>query len=299
MVSGHVQAPGKVKISKSKGNAPADPRDLVERHGADATRYWALSARLGTDYVYSDEDLASGRALCVKLWNAARLVASTLDGFDPRAPRTPPSRAVDRWILARARDTARQAAGYLDAFEFGLAKMAVEGYFRSDLCDNWLEMAKSRLYDRAPGAASERAAAQGVAYDALQAAVRMLGPFVPHVAEAVHQALFRAAEGVVSVARAPWPAAGRAPAPEATPQDGEGELAVAVLTLVRRWRSERKVSPGKAIPRARLTLSAQAAETFRSVEPDVRSAGRVEAIEVVPAPEPSVEPAFEVVEPPV
>ncbi|MGI8720771.1 MAG: valine--tRNA ligase, partial [Geodermatophilaceae bacterium] len=97
MISGHVQAPGKVKISKSKGNAPADPNELVAKHGADATRYWALSARLGTDYVYSEEDLASGRSLCVKLWNAARLVLSTLEGFDARAPRAE-GRGVDRWI---------------------------------------------------------------------------------------------------------------------------------------------------------------------------------------------------------
>jgi valyl-tRNA synthetase len=100
------------------------------------------------------------------------------------------------------------------------------------------------------------------------------------------------------VARAPWPERASAHVPPGEDRRGEGALAVAVLTLVRRWRSERKVSPGKAIPRARLTLAPDAADTFRSVEPDVRSAGRVEALEVLAASEPQAEPAFEVVEPP-
>jgi valyl-tRNA synthetase len=295
MISGHVQAPGKVKISKSKGNAPTDPNELVAKHGADAVRYWALSASLGMDYVYSEDDLTSGRALAVKLWNAARLVLSTLDGFDPGT--SGGERAVDRWIRRRLDETVRQVTGYLDEYEFGLAKKAAEAFFRADLCDNWLELAKGRLYDRTPARAAERAAAQRTAYDALYGALRLLAPFVPHVCEVVYQAGCRSREGVVSIGRAPWPEAA-SPAPAADEAPAAGDLAVRVLSLVRRWRSERKVSPGKAIPKARVTLSRAAVDAFRAVEPDVRSAGRLDVLELAASADAEAEPALEVLEAP-
>jgi valyl-tRNA synthetase len=44
MISGWMLAADRENISKSTGNAPTDPRTLLDKHGADAVRYWALSA---------------------------------------------------------------------------------------------------------------------------------------------------------------------------------------------------------------------------------------------------------------
>jgi valyl-tRNA synthetase len=280
MVSGHVQAPGKEKISKSKGNAPTDPNVLVEKHGADAVRYWALSAKLGNDYVFSEEDLAAGRRLCVKLWNAARLVLGHLAGYDPAGERAP-ARAVDRGIRERLDETAAEATRLLDGYEFGLAKQRVCDFFWGDLCDHWLEMVKDRLYDASPEAATTRRSAQATAHDVLWGTIRLLAPFVPHVAEAVHQERFRATEGIASVTRAPWPEG--APAPAEGSALPAWRVAVEALSGVRKWRSENKVSPAKPIPKARVRLPAAAAALWLEVEADVRSAGRVEAFEVAAA----------------
>ena len=295
MVSGLVLMAGE-KISKSKGNAPSDPNELIAKHGADAVRYWALSAKLGTDYPYSEEDLASGRRLCVKLWNAARLVLPHLAGRDPSAPQAP-GRTVDAGIRARLAWTVAEATDLLDAYEFGLAKKRVEEFFWGDLCDNWLEMAKDRLYDAAPERLAERRSAQAAAYDVLWTVIRLLAPFVPHVAEAVHQAHFRGAEGMASVTRAPWPSATR-PAAE-DPALLAWDAAVRSLAALRRWRSEHKVSPAKPIPRARLTLPAALHARWEEVARDVSAAARVTALEAVPGPEGLEEPSVEVLEAPV
>jgi valyl-tRNA synthetase len=277
MMSGHVQAPGKVKISKSKGNAPTDPRQMVEQHGADATRYWALSATLGSDYVYNEDDFKQGRRLCVKLWNAAKLAARHLEGFDRAGARATPQ-VVDTAIRARLAQAVHTASADLDRYEFGIAKGVAERFFWNDLCDNYLEMIKNRLYDEVPEAAAAREAARAGLYDVLQGVVRLLAPFVPHVCEAVHQALFREREGIVSVGRAPWPSA-EAPqgAEEALPA---WDAAVAVLTAVRRWRSEQRVSPGKPLARVRVRVAPATAAQAAPMEDAVRAAGRIGTLEV-------------------
>lgn len=295
MISGWVLAPDREKISKSKGNAPTDPRVLIEKHGADAVRYWALSAKLGTDYAFNEEDLASGRGLCVKLWNAAKLVLAHLADFDPAGPR-PAERPVDRGLRLRYARAAAEATELLDAYEFGLAKKRVEELFRGDLCDLWLEMAKDRFYDRTPEGAGSRRAAQATAYAVFYGVLRLLAPFVPHTVEALHQAHFRGTEGVASVTRAPWPAEERPAADD--PGLAAFDAAAVALSAVRRWRSEHKVSPAKAIPRARLTLPPAAFAVFAEVEADVRSAGKVAVLEAVRGPDGADAASIEVLEAP-
>jgi len=278
MISGHVQAPGKQKISKSKGNAPTDPNTLVDEHGADAVRYWALSATLGNDYVYSTEDLARGRALGVKLWNAARLARTHLAGWAPSPG--DPAQPVDRWMRARLAAGVKAVQADLDAYEFGTAKGKVEQLFWNDLCDNYLELVKGRLHDTSPAGATARRAAQAGLFDALSTIVRLLAPFVPHVAEVVWQALFAAPLGCPSVGRAPWPAP-----PPAWLDDtalAQGEAALALLVAVRRWRSEHKLSPGVPLAEAVLQVGSTHAPHVAAVADDVRAALRVARLVATP-----------------
>jgi valyl-tRNA synthetase len=295
MISGLMLDPNREKISKSKGNNPADPKLLLGRHGADALRYWALSARLGTDYPWNEEDMASGRRLAMKLWNASKLVLGHLADHDPAAPRV--LDPVDAGVLERLAATVADATELLDAYEFGLAKKRIEEFFWNDLCDNWLEMAKDRLYEQDPAKASARAGAQATAAALLRGTLRLLSPFVPHVVEAIHQAGLRERDGVPVLARAAWPTG---PRPTADgPHLLAWDTAVRALAAVRRWRSEHKVSPGKALGRVRFLLPDADAGRFPAVAGAVRSAGRVLAMETAGATAGATEVGVEVLEGPV
>lgn len=61
MLCGFVLAKKGEKISKSKNNAPSSPKELIKRHSADALRYWASSAKLGTDTMFSEEELKTSK----------------------------------------------------------------------------------------------------------------------------------------------------------------------------------------------------------------------------------------------
>ena len=60
-------------MSKSRGNV-VTPMHLIEQYGADAIRYWAAAARLGTDTAFDDKVLKVGKRLVTKLFNAGKFV---------------------------------------------------------------------------------------------------------------------------------------------------------------------------------------------------------------------------------
>ena len=77
-----IQAADGRRMSKSLGTG-VDPLDLIDRYGADATRYGLLKMCSTQDVRFAEGMLEEGRAFTNKLWNASRLV---LLGADPEAP---------------------------------------------------------------------------------------------------------------------------------------------------------------------------------------------------------------------
>ena len=68
-----VQAADGRRMSKSLGTG-IDPLELIERYGADATRYGLLKMSSTQDVRFAEGMIDEGRGLTNKLWNAGRLI---------------------------------------------------------------------------------------------------------------------------------------------------------------------------------------------------------------------------------
>ncbi|MET0851150.1 MAG: valine--tRNA ligase, partial [Candidatus Rokuibacteriota bacterium] len=226
-----------VKMSKTKGNV-ADPLDVMERFGTDAFRFTLASLAVsGVRDVRISEDRIEGyRNFANKLWNAARLVLSNLDGYDPRRARKGTPSVADRWIVSRLAATTTTVRKALDAYRFSDAASAVYQFLWHELCDWYLEMAKRSLYQTADPVA--RAVTQKTLVETLEATLRLLHPFMPFISEEIWQRLPHEGPTIVT---APFPKAAR----RATDPEAEAEMGavVAVVSAIRAIRSESRISP--------------------------------------------------------
>lgn len=273
LISGHALDPAGKKISKSKLKAAEDPTAMLDTYSADAVRYWATSVRTGGDTLLSDEVMRNGGRLVTKLWNAARLVLPHLDGYTPPVTPSADLTPLDRWLLARLQWVTERATANLDAYEFAAARAEVERFFWADLCDNYLEMVKFRLYgDKEDATSRGRSSARYALYHSLLSVLKLLAPYLPHVTETIYRAGFAETDGSLSVHVATWPLV--QPALMADDVEAFGEAALAVADQVRRWKAERQMSVGAEVARLDIRHPASLAEPLRAMETDLRSVTR-------------------------
>jgi len=178
------------RMSKSLGNG-VDPVELIDAHGADATRYGLLKMSSGQDVRFSTGPIEEGRKLSNKLWNASRLLLSA--GGDEAALR--PSSLEERWILARIDATRAGLEHDLAAFDFAHAVDRLYHLTFDDFCDWYLESIKPRLAE--PDV-------KATALAALERLLKLLHPVLPHVTEEIWSNLPARLSRLIV---APWPEA--------------------------------------------------------------------------------------------
>jgi valyl-tRNA synthetase len=273
-ISGWGLAPeGGGKISKSRGGTTIGPVEVMEKYSADAARYWAASTSLGKDSVISEEKIALGAKLVTKLWNVARFAERFIAGS--LAPARPAALTpADRWLLSRLQRLTQRVSELYRGYDHAAAKSEIESFFWQSLCDNYLELAKTRLYDEMH---PHRAGAVYTLRAALLTTITLFAPALPYVTEAIYQELFAAAEGAVSLHVASWPIADEALIDDAA--ERAGDALVTAARLARRYKSEANISLGAELSELCLATSDPALRAaLAESEADLRSVTRARRV---------------------
>jgi valyl-tRNA synthetase len=224
LVNGMVLGEDGFKMSKSRGNI-ISPEEIVAEHGADAFRQWAAAgAATGSDIMFSWNDVVAASRFQTKLWNIARFVLIQLGKrtFDREAP---PRILADRWLLAELSQACSEVTAAMDQYQFDRALKILREFSWNVLADNYIELAKARLY--AEG--QDRDGACRALRETLDALCRLLAPFAPHFAEEVFSRL-----GEESVHRQIWPRA----AWHDENALADGRLLVRLAAEIRRYKHE-------------------------------------------------------------
>ncbi len=244
MINGFVLDPKGNKMSKSKGNV-IDPLLQMEKYGADALRWWSASTKLGDDNPFQEKELVAGTRMITKLINAAKFASLHMD--NPK--RIPSLQLIDSWILSKLSEVVKESTESFKVYEFNRTKLLVEKFFWQDWCDNYLELAKDRLYNgiRTP---ESKISAQYTLYHGTLLLLKLLAPIMPHITEELYQAYFKKSDGEKSIHTSAWAS------PLLTDADASrvGEICVALVAQVRRAKSEKQLS--LKAPVSKLLISA-------------------------------------------
>lgn len=284
-LSGWILDPDHKKMSKSKGNVVV-PNEPIEKFGADAVRYWAASARLGTDAAYDIGQMKIGRRLAIKLLNATKFALSIGREDESHSVKTSDSVVwnpsdvtveLDRAVLARLADVIETATKALESYDHAKALETIETFFWQ-FCDDYIELSKNRAYGTARIAEGNNREKDilsartvlGLVSDAFS---RLLAPYIPFAAEEVYAWMH---EGGKSVHLASWPEADFYRRAAAGADPAMLDWAGRVLAMLRKIKSESKVSMKTPILSATISVESEGFEFAKSSLSDVCEAARAE-----------------------
>lgn len=171
------------RMSKSLGTG-VDPMDLINKYGADATRFGLIwQAMGGQDIHWSEEHVVAGKKFCNKIWNASRFVLKSDTNLRIHTNATNNSeyshvnsrhsyRSADKKILSQLRTTKKTVSKLIDKYEFGPALHLLYDFFWHEFCDIYLEESKK---DPNPE----------VLLYVLRESLKTLHPFMPFITETI------------------------------------------------------------------------------------------------------------------
>jgi valyl-tRNA synthetase len=275
IISGWILDPDRKKMSKSKGNV-VTPMPLIEKHGADALRYWAASGRPGVDTAIDEAQMKIGRRLAIKVINVAKFVLGRLEGTVVGGPEAV-TEDIDRDLLARLATLVTETTVALDGYDWARALERTEALFWS-FCDDYVELVKMRAYESDGEAANSARATLAIA---LSIFTRLLAPIIPFSTEETWRWWHDS-----SVHRASWPHVEELG--ETTNLGVYGPVCE-VLEAIRRAKSAAKVSQRAAVATCHVRGPRASLDAVRAGRGDLAAAGSVASFTFDEADELSVE----------
>jgi isoleucyl-tRNA synthetase len=249
---GHILAEDGRKMSKHLGNI-LEPIPLMDRHGADAVRWFMLAggSPWGARRVGHETLSEVVRKVLLTYWNTASfftLYAETSGwggpGADSATPAPPRAERplLDRWALATLAAVTDEVTTALEQFDTQGAGRLLAG-FVDDLSNWYVRRSRRRFWDGEP-------AALATLHEVLDGLTRLMAPFVPFVTEEVWTRAVAPglADPADSVHLAAWPEADPAARDEALVR--QVALVRRLVELGRAARTSAKVRTRQPLARA-------------------------------------------------
>ena len=187
------------KMSKSKGNG-IDPLLMCDKYGADALRFSLLiQAGSGRDVLMGESRVESYRNFVTKIWNAARFSEMNEAVFGADLKPEEVTQSVNKWILKKCSETAKEIEKALDVYAFNDASNALYHFIWGTFCDWYLEAVKPIFYGDDTAAISETRKVVGFVLESL---LKMAHPFMPFVTEEIWD---KTAQRDNMIAETAWP----------------------------------------------------------------------------------------------
>ncbi len=193
IVLGHVQDENGQKMSKSKGNA-VDPFDALEKHGADAIRWYFYSnSAPWLPNRFHDGAVSEGqRKFMGTLWNtyAFFVLYANIDNFDAAKHTLEYDKlsVMDKWLLSKLNTLVKTVDENLENYRITETARALDNFV--DELSNWY-VRRSRTRFWVKEMTQDKINAYMTLYTALVTLCKAAAPMIPFMTEDIYQNLVR------------------------------------------------------------------------------------------------------------
>lgn len=243
IVNGIVLAEDGKKMSKKLQNYP-DPMEIVDKHGADALRFYLLSSPIvaAENLNFSERDLTeTSRNVFRMLWNSYSFFTTyaSIDKWEPKRDVEPSKNLLDRWILSELQMLIRGLDESMNAYELAKATRLFMPFI--DHLSNWyIRRSRDRFWKSEDDADKEQA--YQTLYMVLVTLSKLMAPFTPFLSEEIYRNL----TGEESVHLADWPVADEKLIDAKL--NKEMQRARFIVTIGLKLRSEAKIKVRQPLP---------------------------------------------------
>jgi len=167
------------RMSKSLGTG-VDPMILIEKYGADATRFGLIWQSMGgQDIHWTEEHVLAGKKFSNKLWNITRFILlktdNSLNIFKPKNIKDEENKKIVENLSALIEKTEKQITSY----DFGQALHDIYEFIWHEFADKFIEYSKNKDDEETKNVLSW----------SLVSILTLLHPFMPFITEEIYQHL--------------------------------------------------------------------------------------------------------------
>lgn len=182
------------KMSKSFGNYP-DPKDLLEKYGADALRLYLMGSPivLGEDMNFNEEVVAENYKFLLTLWNSYKffLDYAVTFNWDCNFPGNEKTRenlnVLDRWILSKLSLLTINIKDSLDSYKIPEAVKSLKEFIVNDYSTWYIRRSRDRVSSNEN--INDRNTCLSVMYGVLICYSKLAAPVTPFITEQIYKGL--------------------------------------------------------------------------------------------------------------
>lgn len=162
------------RMSKSLGTG-IDPLELIDKYGADATRFGLLylTSREQQSIRFSEDTTRASRNFCNKLWNLNRFIRVFSNKPQYESLKSKELTIADRWILSRLNSLIKSTTEKIENYQLGEASRELYDFVWHEYADWYIEISKEQE--------------KNVNIFVFESILKLLHPFIPFITEKIWQ----------------------------------------------------------------------------------------------------------------
>lgn len=181
------------RMSKSLGTG-IDPLKLIERYGADATRFGIIwQAMGGQDIRWDETAVMAGKKFANKLWNVARFIIDRTAEEDFNEDGQEIGKAA---IVAKLEEVKKNFESNFEKYLLSQALHYVYDFVWHDLADKYLEESKKILEGTDE---QQKKLTRAALAHCLKESLKLLHPFMPFITEEIYQKMPIKSKGLLMI----------------------------------------------------------------------------------------------------